>query len=309
MINRRNLVSAAGLAAASSAISLAGCASLPTKSDFKVPQGPWTQHRQLRRAGGVLNYAVVGEEHSGKPPVVLLHRLGGWLSDWRHVATLLATHRKIIAIDLPGHGGSQWEGPPPYMQTIGETAALLVGAFDELGLDKVDLVGTSLGGCVGVPLAAYWPERVNRFAIVSSALSARRSLEDIHQLIDLGQTDLYDETGMPRVYPEQLLTKTFGIVDTREIYNESIASRAAAGLWIQPSERGVAISDIVGTLGHVNAPTLILYGEKDKAYGKHRDGAMAALPTAVFDTIPDSGAFAIQEKPDITATMLQAFLG
>ena len=89
------------------------------------------------------------------------------------MAAILGRERRVIAFDLPGHGGSQWEGRPPYIQTLGESASLLVGAFYELQIDTVDLIGTSLGGCVSVILAAFWPERINRLAVVSTALPPR----------------------------------------------------------------------------------------------------------------------------------------
>ena len=276
--------------------------------DATPPEGPWEARRELRRAGGVLHYATAGPAGTGKPPIVLLHRLSGWLSDWRHVAAILGKERRVIAFDLPGHGGSQWQGRPPYIQTLAETASLLVGAFDELEIDTVDLIGTSLGGCVSVVMAAFWPERINRLAIVSSALATRRSLDQIRELIDDSQGDLFDDDGLPIVYPESMLRGTFGIIDTRDIYVESLGSRQAAGLWIQPSERGVAITDIVGTLARVQAPTLILYGEKDRAYGKYRAGAEAALPSAIFREIANSGAFAMQEEPVALSRMLSQFI-
>ena len=306
MINRRDFVLAAG----ASALGVAGPApgSAQAEVDVTPPEGPWASWGEVHRAGGVLHYAAAGPDDTGKPPIILLHRLSGWLSDWRHVGAILGRERRVIAFDLPGHGGSQWQGRPPYIQTLGESASLLVGAFDELDIDKVDLMGTSLGGCVSVILAAFWPERINRLAIVSSALAPRRSLDQIRALIDDAQGDLFDEKGLPIVYPESMLNETFGIVDTHDIYVESLGSRKAAGLWIQPSERGVAITDIVGTLARVTAPTLIAYGEKDRAYGKYRAGAEAALPNATFLEIPNSGAFAMQEEPAALARVLSDFI-
>ena len=306
MINRREFVLAAGMGALGVTGPTRGAAQAGV--DVTPPEGPWEAWNELRRAGGVLHYAATGPGDTGKPPVVLLHRLGGWLSDWRHVAAILGRERRVIAFDLPGHGGSQWQGRPPYVQTLGESASLLVGAFDELEIDTVDLIGTSLGGCVSVILAAFWPERINKLGIVSSALAPRRSLDQIRALIDDAQRDLFDEDGLPIVFRESMLSETFGIVDTHDIYVESLGSRKAAGLWIQPSERGVAITDIVGTLARVTAPTLILYGEKDRAYGKYRAGAEAALPGAVFREIANSGAFAMQEEPAALAQMLRDFL-
>jgi len=306
MLSRRDVARGIGLAGAVSAfptLAATKSASLPVP-----PKGQWTRFGELRRAGGVLHYAVIGEPVVGKPPVVLLHKLGGWLSDWRHVAPMLAEGRQVYAFDLPGHGGSRWDGPAPYIQSLSETAALLVGAFDELGFDKVDLIGTSLGGCLAVPLAAFWPERVGKLALVSCALGHRRSLAEIKVAVDDKQGTLFDKNGDPVPTPPELLSKTFGIINTGPINTEGILSRRAAGRWIQPSERGVAITEIAGTMNRIEAPTLLVYGQFDKAYLKFRSAAEAELKRGKTMIVENSGAFVMQDNPPATACVLKAFL-
>ncbi|MBT0669543.1 alpha/beta fold hydrolase [Novosphingobium profundi] len=317
MISRRDFASRASLAVAGTGLAaLAATTSqaAPVTSSALAPTpalpfaGEWTASGSLRRAGGTLNFAVVGEAKAGVPPVILLHKLGGWLSDWRFVAPLLAQGRQVIAFDLPGHGGSRWDGAAPYIQTLGETAALLVGAFDEMGFDKVDLIGTSLGGCLSVPLAAFWPERVRSLALVSCALGGRKTLDEIRTGIDEKQTDLFDANGNPVPTPPELIEKIFGIVHPAKINAEGILSRRAAGKWIQPSERGVGMTDIAGTLPRIAAPTLLVYGEFDKAYVKFRKGAEAALRNGRTQVVKNAGAFVMQDNPSETARILNAFL-
>ncbi|AXB79582.1 alpha/beta fold hydrolase [Novosphingobium sp. P6W] len=310
MFSRRDIASAIGLAGAISALPAIAAPTSGAKANTAPmpPKGPWTRQCDLRRAGGVLHYAVIGEPAAGKPPVVLLHKLGGWLSDWRFVAPLLAQGRQVYAFDLPGHGGSHWDGAAPYIQSLGETAALLVGAFDELGFDKVDLIGTSLGGCLAVPLAAFWPERINKLALVSCALGHRRSLAEIKAAVDDKQGALFDKNGDPVPTPPELLTQIFGIVNTGPINAEGILSRKAAGKWIQPSERGVAITEIAGTMNRIAAPTLLVYGQFDKAYPKFRSSAEAALKRGKTAVVENSGAFVMQDNPPATARVLKAFL-
>ena len=307
-MNRRTLFLGAAAVSTASALNMNSAKSdtyyVP---DLSPPIGPWHTSGQIQRAGGILNYQIAGPENSVEPPIILLHRLGGWIADWRHVAKILSKKRKIIAFDLPGHGGSTWQGPVPYSVSLAETAAILVGAMDEMEIDKIDLIGTSLGGCISVILAAFWPERVNSLSVVSSALSPKRSIKEAKALVEDRQSHLFNEQGYPIKYDENNLTKIFGITDTKDIYHESLVSRKIAGLWIQPSERGVVTSDIVGTLSRVKAPTLIVYAEEDRAYGKHKIAAKAALPTASFKQI-STGAFAMQEDPISLAAMLGEFL-
>lgn len=306
MLNRRDVAKILGLTGTLGAFPALAAPAASTAPS--APKGPWTRQGELRRAGGVLHYAVIGDPVPGKPPIVLLHKLGGWLSDWRFVAPMLAQGRQVIAFDLPGHGGSRWDGPAPYIQTLGETAALLVGAFDELGFASVDLIGTSLGGCLAVPLAAFWPERVRKLALVSCALGTHRSLAEIATAIDAKQGALFDTKGDPVPTPPQMLADIFGIINTGPINADGILSRKAAGRWIQPSERGVAITDIAGTLKRIEAPTLLVYGDRDKAYPKFRPTAEAALRNGRTAIVANSGAFVMQDNPPATAKVLRAFV-
>jgi pimeloyl-ACP methyl ester carboxylesterase len=309
MINRRDFARGAGVLAAAASIGASPALARTARVAAPVPPvGPWTAFGKLRRAGGVLNYATLGPQDSGKPPVVLLHKLGGWMADWRFVAPALAQGRHVIAFDLPGHGGSKWDGPVPYIQTLSESAALLIGALDELGIDKIDLLGTSLGGCVGVVLAALWPERVNRLAVVSSALARRRSLAEVKVGIDQKQTALYDKNGLPVPTPRELLKSIFGTVHTSPIWEEGVESRKAAGLWIQPSERGVAVTDLPGALKRIEAPTLLVYGQFDNTYLRFRAAAEAALRNSRTEIVPDAGSFVVQDNPQATAAVLSRFI-
>ena len=306
MLSRRELTATIGLLAAGSALA-PGALAQKAFADVSAT-GPWTETGFLQRGGGKLRFAKLGTASPMRPPAILLHKLGGWMADWRHVAPLLAANRQVIAIDLPGHGGSRWEGPAPYIQTLGETAAILVGAFDEWGLPQVDLLGTSLGGCVGASLAAMFPNRVHKLAIISSALTRARSLATIAELVDKGQTNMFDAGGNPTPTDAKQLSSVFGIVNIESIGAEGNSSRVAAGHWIQPSERGVAITDIIANLERVEAETLLLYGALDPNYIRFRVAAETALKNSRTAYVPNAGAFVIQDNPPATATILNEFL-
>ena len=98
-------------------------------------------------------------------PVVLLHGLGSCANHWHPQINALNSDFRIIAPDSRGHGGSS--GPKgPY--TIGALADDVVALLDKLNLEKVDVVGYSLGGMVGFELASYFPERLKRLVVINS---------------------------------------------------------------------------------------------------------------------------------------------
>jgi 3-oxoadipate enol-lactonase len=113
----------------------------------------------IEAAGTRLAYRVWGSP--GAPPLVLLHGLGEGAADWNGVAPAFARQCRVYAPDLRGHGRSG--RPGAYSVELMEADAL--GFLDALGLDRVDLIGHSMGGLVGYLLAGDHPERVGRLIL------------------------------------------------------------------------------------------------------------------------------------------------
>lgn len=85
-------------------------------------------------------------------PLVLVHPLGADRGVWEPVTPLLAPHHDVIAVDMPGFGGSP--GLPEAVEaTPAAIAACLTATLDELGLESAHLAGISLGGWVALEFA------------------------------------------------------------------------------------------------------------------------------------------------------------
>ena len=113
----------------------------------------------IETAGPRLAYRVWGSP--GAPPLVLLHGLGEGGADWDGVAPAFGRHYRVYAPDLRGHGRS--DQPGDYSVELMEADVL--GFLDALQLDRVDLIGHSMGGLVGYLLAGDHPERVRRLIL------------------------------------------------------------------------------------------------------------------------------------------------
>jgi pimeloyl-ACP methyl ester carboxylesterase len=267
--------------------------------------GPWTATGTIPRAGGEIGYAMVGAK-TDQPPLVLLHKLGGWIADWRDVATALSLRRRVIAFDLPGHGTSRWQGDPPQVQTVLETAALIHGALLDMGLKRTDLAGTSLGGCVAVAMTAIAPERVRKLALPCCVLGPASTLDQVRQK-EQAQAAMFTPDGLPLPVGPDIARQVFGLIDAERIGAEQNASRAQAGRWIRPHERGVAFTDFTALMPRVTAPTLLLYGARDTFFLKYRAGAEAAFPDVRTVVLPDASGFPVQDNPRETARELARF--
>jgi len=123
---------------------------------------------RLRLSGGELDgldlhYTVTGRG----PATLLIHGLGGFAESWRHTIGALAPHGAVIAVDLPGFGQS---GKPRRGYGLAFFATAVDGLLRALGVERVRLVGHSLGGGVAVAFALSSPDRVERLALLAPAV-------------------------------------------------------------------------------------------------------------------------------------------
>jgi pimeloyl-ACP methyl ester carboxylesterase len=142
-----------------------------------LPNVPGVEHRLIAAGGSRLHVAEAG---SGEP-VLMVH---GWPQHWylwRDVIPRLAGGHRLVCPDLPGFG---WSDPPPdaplgYLKE--RLAGQLLALLDELGLERVALVGHDWGGWIGFLMCLRAPERFTRFLAIDipppfQRLDARRAL-------------------------------------------------------------------------------------------------------------------------------------
>jgi pimeloyl-ACP methyl ester carboxylesterase len=105
-----------------------------------------------------IHYCVWGDESN--PAIVMVHGARDHARNWDFVAERLADRYALYAIDLRGHGDSEWVVGGAYGLTSYESD--VVRLIDVLGRDKVMLLGHSLGGRIVVDITAAFPERISK---------------------------------------------------------------------------------------------------------------------------------------------------
>lgn len=121
-----------------------------------------------------LHYQTLGQGQ----PLIFLHGLFGSSDNWGTVAKHFSQHYQVISVDLRNHGKS----PHSESQSYTDMADDLLALCDALSLDRIHLLGHSLGGKVSMQFAASFPDRVDKLIVVDMAM---RAYADAHtHLID-----------------------------------------------------------------------------------------------------------------------------
>lgn len=97
--------------------------------------------------------------------VVLLHGFLESVSMWKGVVPQLAKKRKVICIDLPGHGASDCLG---YVHTMEDMAAAVEDVMKHERVRKADVIGHSMGGYVALALAELFPDNIRSLTLFQS---------------------------------------------------------------------------------------------------------------------------------------------
>jgi pimeloyl-ACP methyl ester carboxylesterase len=131
-----------------------------------IPDGGEIRSQKIALPNGIhLNVTCWPRSLDKSPdvPVLLIHGLGDSASVWRDVARRIPPPRSIFAVDLRGHGNSDWDAAGAYdARVLAEDIHALIQV---LALPKVSVVGHSLGGNVALNLASAHPSQIDRIAL------------------------------------------------------------------------------------------------------------------------------------------------
>ncbi|MGZ4603528.1 MAG: alpha/beta fold hydrolase, partial [Kineosporiaceae bacterium] len=262
---------------------------------------------------------------SGAEPAVLVHGLGGSATNWTDLMGLLRGRLDPVALDLPGFG---WSPPPADGDySLDAHARVVVGVIESQSRPPVHLFGNSLGGAVTTIVAARRPDLVRTLTLVSPALpvylpratnvhlpalaapwigqrlARRLGRYPVEQRVRATLALCFAD---PSRVPRQRFEEALAEADRRaRLSHDSDAMLASLrGLITAYLRRGP--TSLWRTAAGVRAPTLLVYGLKDKLVDP-RTALRAArtFPDNRLLLLPDSGHVAQMEHPDEVARAIR----
>lgn len=252
-------------------------------------------------SGERIFYECIGEGHA----VVLCHGLGGNHACWWRVAPILAEHHRVVTWDQRGFGNStRRTGRYGPQAAVDDLAELL----DVLGLDRVHVLGQSMGGWVAMGFTLRYRERVRSLVLTDTL--AGIFTEEIDSEVQRAVGESADRMHSDRVGEHLALGESFCRTrpDLAFLYQEisSMGDKPAdAEVFRMLGEMRLPL-DAVGTL---DLPVLLLVGEHDALCPPAAMRLVAGrIPGARLEVVADAGHSPYFERPEEWAGSVGAFL-
>lgn len=261
--------------------------------------------------GADVHYTDTGApaDRPDAPVVVFGHGVlfSGWM--FTDQVEALKDEYRCVTVDWRSQGQSPAARDGHDMDTL---TVDLVALLDQLGLDQVHYVGLSMGGFVGMRLAARHPERVLSLTLLNTTADPEnpkmapriKLLANVYRFVGIGPV---------RGQAEPLLFSSVSLSDP--------AFRARVDEWIgwlkevdragiRRALRGVVERlSVADELGRIKARTLVVVGAEDVSTPPERGEAIAAgIDGARLETLPDCGHSSTIEQPDVVTELLRKHL-
>ncbi len=248
-----------------------------------------------------------GGEASG-PAMLMLHGFTGSGRNWEELAKKLNGWR-IIAPDLPGHGGTA--APTG---TMPEVARDLEALLDQMGVPEALVIGYSMGGRLALHFAVQAPQRVLGLVIIGATPGmpdAAARAERVAADEALARKIEADYATFVRDWEEQSLFATQKAMSPASQEQIRAIRRSHQPEALAAALRGMGTgsqSPLHDKLGTLTMPVLWVVGEYDQKFRAIADAVHPLLPEARFAVLPYAGHAVHLERPSAFKTLLLSFI-
>ncbi len=244
-----------------------------------------------------LSYALEGRADAAT--IVLSSSLGTTRAMWEPQRTALSGEHAVLSYDHRGHGGSP---VPPGRYSLADLGGDVLALLDRLEIARTSWCGISLGGMVGMWLAANAPERIDRLILICTsahAPPAARWSDRAAAVLEAGGTEVVADAVVERWFTPGYAVR----------HPECVA-RARAMLLATPAVgyagccAVVEQLDLRGALAQISAPTLVIGAAGDTALPAEHGRLIAeAVPEARFELVGGAHLASIEAAANVNALL------
>lgn len=272
--------------------------------------------RTVRLHGHDLSYV----DNGSGPVVLFIHGILGSQQQWARLVDRVDDDHRVLVPDLFGHGESD---KPVGDYSLSAHAATMRDLLDHLGIERVTLVGHSLGGGIAMQFFYLFPERVERLVLVSSGGLGREVNIVLRSATLPGAAQVLSVlASAPVVSQVEALGRGASRLGWRPGSDLSAIWRGFSSLGDRGSRSAFlattrAVIDVGGQTisahdhleGALPIPTLIVWGSKDRMIPvAHALSVQSALPDCRVEVFEGAGHFPHLDDPSRFARVLRDFV-
>lgn len=243
----------------------------------------------------------------GGQAIVMVHGYTADKTVWPRFARFFVDSYDVIIPDLAGHGDAAFDPTWDYSQQA--QAERIVALMDKLDIERIHIIGNSMGGYIAAYFALAFPERTLSATMVDPAgvISPERS--DMERLLEQGENpfEIASAEDFSRFYPMTM---------AKPPYLPKMVLDATAQTYMDRRERYAQIfKDIHGEprltarLSEMQVPSLLIWGEQDRLIDVSAVSVWREqVPNLYVRLMPEIGHMPMVEAPEETAAIYQTFL-
>jgi pyruvate dehydrogenase E2 component (dihydrolipoamide acetyltransferase) len=258
--------------------------------------------QDIEVAGRRLRCLELGEGDS--VPVLLVHGFGADLNTWMFTQPALAAGRRTLALDLPGHGGSAKEVGAGDAESLTDAVE---GALGALGIERVHLIGHSMGGAIAALAALRRPERVASLTLIASAgLGPDINASFIDGFVRASRRREAAEVLGLLVFDPKLVSRSMveDVLRYKRLDGVTSALAKIAEAWFAGGRQSI---DLTGRIGALTMPVQLVWGRNDRIIPiTHAEALAAHLPVHILEA---AGHLPHMEKAGEVNRLIGQFIG
>jgi pyruvate dehydrogenase E2 component (dihydrolipoamide acetyltransferase) len=257
--------------------------------------------QEIEVDGRRLRYLEFGEGDG--VPVLLVHGFGADLNTWMFTQPVLAEGRRVIALDLPGHGGSAKEVDSGDAETLTDAVE---GALGALGIVRGHLVGHSMGGAVAALLAVRRSDLVSSLSLIASAgLGPEVNGSFIDGFVRVARRREAVEILSLLVRDSALVSRTMveDVLRYKRLDGVSASLARIAEAWFAGGRQSL---DLTGRITALAMPVQLIWGREDRIIPvAHAEALASRFPVHILE---QAGHLPHMEKAGEVNRLIKSFI-
>lgn len=229
--------------------------------------------------------------------VLILHGWGDTTASWQDMVTALAKNNQVIAMDLPGFGGSE---APKTAWDLSDYAQFIQRFLAKIDKTQADtIIGHSNGGAIAIRGLGRGVLKANRLVLLAAAGIRGEYKGRIKALRVFTKIGKALSSPLPKSIKQKLRSKVYS----------SVGSDMLVAEHLQETFKKIVTDDVREDAAKLTIPTLLIYGESDEqapvGYGQAYHQLIAG---STLEILPGTGHFVHLERPKEVTTAIEGFM-